>query len=83
MNRKKKYLYALHIINYCARDLEKYLDLKIVCHDGDEFMVNSLLMAALSPFVRDYLKELDQTTCKEPLIVVPDLNSKHLDVFFK
>ncbi len=47
-------------------------DVIVQCSDG-EVKEHSLILGSLSPLLKDYLKFIDETTIKEPMIVLPDL----------
>ena len=85
MNPKKKYIFAVYVLNrintYCLENPECQDVVTIKCADGN-VPCNALFLAGTSRMLRNYLSEIDQTY-KEPLLIVPDLCVQDVLIFFR
>ena len=66
-------LLAESLNQYFKQNVESHCDLKFYASDSRFVRVHRVLFAAISPFLRDLILELDPFQCKELSVFLPDM----------
>jgi len=82
MNREKRYLHTRHILGFIGRELGKYNDIELHCRNG-VLHTNCLILAALSPLIKEFIKQSTQSINDNPVIIIPEANTEDIQTLFR
>ena len=58
------------------------MDIEVVCHNG-RVGANQIVLAALSPVLREFIQESLLSVCDKPVVVMPDAKVEDIQTFFR